>query len=60
VIQTLQEDPFTSSLRTHGLSGALKGLYACSVTDDIRIVFKLADGSIRLLNIGTHDEVYSV
>lgn len=45
-------------LHTHPLSGNLKGKYACSVTDDLRIVFTVRDNIIHLLDIGPHDEVY--
>jgi addiction module RelE/StbE family toxin len=54
----LRDDPFNPSLKTHGLSGNLKGRYTCSLTADIRIMFKLSDDTIHLLEIGSHDEVY--
>ncbi|MBF0344829.1 MAG: type II toxin-antitoxin system mRNA interferase toxin, RelE/StbE family [Nitrospirae bacterium] len=54
----LQQDPFNPFLKTHPLAGFLKGLYSCSLTHDIRIVFKLSDDAVHLINIGTHDEVY--
>jgi mRNA-degrading endonuclease YafQ of YafQ-DinJ toxin-antitoxin module len=58
VLAALKDDPFTHSLRTHRLTGSLDGLYACSLTGNIRIVFALTDDLVHLLNIGTHDEVY--
>ncbi|QWR78916.1 type II toxin-antitoxin system RelE/ParE family toxin [Candidatus Magnetomonas plexicatena] len=58
VLDLLQENPFSHSLKTHPLTGSLKGKYACSVTKDIRIIFELSDDTIHLLNIGSHDEVY--
>ncbi|MBF0564993.1 MAG: type II toxin-antitoxin system mRNA interferase toxin, RelE/StbE family [Nitrospirae bacterium] len=58
VFDLLQENPFMPSLKTHPLTGYLKGKYACSVTKDIRIIFELSDDTIYLLNIGSHDEVY--
>lgn len=51
-------NPFDPSLKSHKLSGNLKDRYACSLTHDIRITFKLSDDTVYLLNIGTHDVVY--
>ncbi|MEO5358504.1 MAG: type II toxin-antitoxin system mRNA interferase toxin, RelE/StbE family [Nitrospirae bacterium YQR-1] len=58
VFDLLQENPFATSLKTHFLTGSLKGRYACSVTRDIRIIFELSEDTVHLLNIGSHDEVY--
>ncbi|MBF0591898.1 MAG: type II toxin-antitoxin system mRNA interferase toxin, RelE/StbE family [Nitrospirae bacterium] len=58
VLRLLRQDPFNHSLKTHPLTGSLKGLYSCSLTHDIRIVFELNDYGVHILNIGTHDEVY--
>lgn len=57
-LKTLQENPFTPFLKTHKLSGNLKDRYSCSVTEDIRITFKLSDDAVVLLNIGSHGDVY--
>lgn len=57
-LSRLLEDPFDPELHCHPLSGNLKDRHACSVTYKIRIVFKLYDNIIHLLNIGNHDEVY--
>ena len=64
VLNELSEDPFQSRLRTHKLSGKLKGLWACWVEYDCRIIFAFEDDPdakvemIVLIDIGTHDEVY--
>ncbi len=58
LVGKLADNPFDRSLKTHALSGMLKGRYSCSLTDDIRIIFKCDDNTIYLLDIGTHDEVY--
>ncbi|MCL5061872.1 MAG: type II toxin-antitoxin system mRNA interferase toxin, RelE/StbE family [Nitrospirae bacterium] len=58
VLSLLQKDPFAPSLKTHSLSGRHKGKYACSLTYELRIVFKLYDDIVHLLDIGSHDEVY--
>lgn len=64
VLETLADDPFTPSLKTHKLRGQLEGLWACWVEYDCRIVFTLepdpagGEDVIVLADIGTHDEVY--
>lgn len=62
IIQALElfaSDPFHSSLRTHKLSGKLKGLWAFVVAYDCRVVFQFLDGQdVLLIDIGKHDEVY--
>ena len=51
-------------LKTHHLSGQLKGLHAGSVGYDCRIVFarqkhpKTGAETLLLINLGTHEEVY--
>ncbi|MEO5358183.1 MAG: type II toxin-antitoxin system mRNA interferase toxin, RelE/StbE family [Nitrospirae bacterium YQR-1] len=57
-LETLRDNPFTPSLKTHALSGNFSGRYSCSVTPDIRIVFELSEDTVHLLNIGSHYEVY--
>jgi len=54
----LSNDPFEPSLHTHALTGNLKGKYACSLTYELRAIFKIVDDTIHLLDIGSHDEVY--
>ncbi|MBF0328755.1 MAG: type II toxin-antitoxin system mRNA interferase toxin, RelE/StbE family [Nitrospirae bacterium] len=58
VLYKLAENPFNPQLHTHPLTGELKGKYACSLTYELRIVFKLNEDVVHLLDIGSHDEVY--
>lgn len=58
LLAKLANDPFDPNLHTHPLTGELKGKYACSLTHDLRVVFKLYDDIVHLLDIGSHDEVY--
>jgi addiction module RelE/StbE family toxin len=64
VLSLLEIDPFTPSLKTHKLQGELKGLWACSVEYDCRIIFcfQALEGedeeAIVLIDVGSHDEVY--
>lgn len=54
----LEKNPRDPRLKTHKLSGALKGFLAASITSEYRIVFYFMENSIFLFAIGTHDEVY--
>lgn len=58
VLDKLSQDIKHPSLHTHALKGKLAGTYACSLTYNLRIVFCLTPNSIKLINIGSHDEVY--
>ncbi len=58
-IETFVANPHQPSLRTHKLSGKLRGLWAFVVAYDCRIVFQFLDEqNILLIDIGKHDEVY--
>jgi len=54
------ENPFLPELKTHKLSGRLKGFWAFSVAHDCRVVFSFEDNNKTaiLSDIGSHDEVY--
>ncbi len=58
LLAKLANNPFDPALHTHPLTGVLKGKYACSLTHDLRVVFRLYDDIVHLLDIGSHDEVY--
>jgi mRNA-degrading endonuclease YafQ of YafQ-DinJ toxin-antitoxin module len=54
-------NPFDNSLKTHKLSGKLKGLLSFSVSYNIRVVFYFTNEKPQrsiFVNIGDHDEVY--
>ena len=52
-------DPFNPLLKTHKLSGKLKGLWVFSCLYDYRIIFKfIKKEEVLLIDIGSHDEVY--
>lgn len=55
-----RQDPFRPSLKLHGLTGALAGVQAVSLTYGYRLtlILKVAELEIVLLDIGSHDEVY--
>ena len=59
VLDLFGKDPFQFELKTHKLSGKLKGLWAFSVNYDCRVVFRfLSQNEVLLIDIGSHDEVY--
>lgn len=63
-LNLLVQDPFSPQLKTHKLKGKLQGSWACSVHQDLRVVFdfikaeKGEKDEIFLIEIGSHDEVY--
>ncbi len=60
IILILARDPFHPSLRLHALQGRLSGLHSVSLNMSYRITLELEiEGRlIKLINIGTHEEVY--
>ena len=55
------ENPFADVLKTHKLSGKLKGAWSFSVAFDLRVVFYFTKDKPKkavLVDIGNHDEVY--
>ena len=59
-LQLLEVYPSHPSLRLHTLKGRLKELYSVSVTLACRITlsFAIIEGSIVLIDVGAHDDVY--
>ncbi|MBI4066676.1 type II toxin-antitoxin system mRNA interferase toxin, RelE/StbE family [Candidatus Gottesmanbacteria bacterium] len=46
-------------LKTHALTGKLKGLYSFSITYGKRVTYVLVDADTALFtDVGSHDEVY--
>ncbi len=53
------EEPFSPQLRTHKLSGNLKGTWAFSINNEYRVLFEfIGENKVLLIDFGTHDEVY--
>ena len=59
-VKLFTSDPFHPSLKTHKLSGKLRGLWSYTVEYNLRVVFSFVDGSSKAIfvDLGTHDEVY--
>lgn len=53
-------NPKDTRLHTHALKKRMRGKWAFSVTDDVRIIFVWTEKSAaRFLAIGSHTDVYS-
>ncbi|MBC7587577.1 MAG: hypothetical protein H7178_04380 [Chitinophagaceae bacterium] len=60
-LEIFVNDPFDARLKTHKLSGKLKGLSSFPVEYDLRVVFYFTKGNplkAVLVDIGNHNEVY--
>jgi mRNA-degrading endonuclease YafQ of YafQ-DinJ toxin-antitoxin module len=58
-VQWFTANAHDSRLRTHKLSGELRGLWSFTVEYDVRVVFYfLPRQRAVFVDIGTHDEVY--
>ena len=54
-------NPYENKLKTHKLSGKLKGLYSFSIENNLRVVFYFTkENPVKAIfvDIGNHDEVY--
>lgn len=58
VLRRLVVDPRDPILRTHRLKGELADYWACTVDDDVRLLFRWDGDVLFLVNLGTHDQVY--
>lgn len=58
VINLLENDLQTPSLKTHKLHGRMDNSYACSIDHRYRIVFSFDNKYVYPESIGTHDDVY--
>ncbi len=61
ILELFINDPFDSKLKTHKLSGKLKGLWSFSIEYDLRVIFFFTNDKPKkaiFVDIGTHDEVY--
>lgn len=58
VVRRLAADPRDPVLRTHRLKGELADYWACTVDDDLRLLFRWDGDEVLLWNLGSHDQVY--
>jgi addiction module RelE/StbE family toxin len=58
-IKLFEKNPDDTRLENHALKRKMKGKWAFSITDDIRIVYEwTSKQSVRFLAIGGHTKVY--
>ena len=62
VYELMEKNIFDPKLKTHKLQGELKERWSCSLTYNLRIIFKFREINnekvIELLMVGDHDSVY--
>jgi len=62
VYKMMEEDLFNPKLKTHKLKGEFRERWSCSLTYDLRIIFRIKEHDkekvIELLTMGSHDMVY--
>ncbi len=47
-------------LRSHRLTGSMKGKQTFSINGNIRVIFQESQDSIEFLDIGSHNQVYKL
>ena len=52
------KDPQSPLLRVHQLRGVKKEYWSFSVIGDIRVIFKADGQTLKLYDIGSHNQVY--
>jgi mRNA interferase YafQ len=57
-LRRFASDPRDPLLRTHKLKGELRGYWAFTVDDDLRVLFRWEGEEAFLVHLGSHDEVY--
>jgi mRNA-degrading endonuclease YafQ of YafQ-DinJ toxin-antitoxin module len=58
-VEIFVQNPHDARLRTHKLSGELRGLWSFTIEYDVRVVFSFLPGDRAVFeDIGSHDEVY--
>lgn len=60
-LENFTDDPFNTKLKTHKLSGKLKGMWSFSIERNLRVVFyftKDKPPKAIFVDIGSHNEVY--
>lgn len=59
-VKWFANNPDDTRLDNHSLARKMKGKWAFSVADDIRIVYRwIGKSTVRFLAIGPHQEVYT-
>ncbi len=54
----LEEQELPSEARDHDLSGAYKDTREFHISGDLLVVYRIEDGALQLLRIGTHSQLF--
>ena len=57
-LQLFEKDPLDSELDDHPLTGAMRNLRSFSITGDVRVIYYRSGSLIKLVDIGSHQQVY--
>jgi addiction module RelE/StbE family toxin len=58
-LEMFLDNPYAPQLRMHRLSGKLSGQWVFSIDGDYRVIFEfVSEGTVMLIDFGTHEEVY--
>ena len=59
LLELFAENPFDPSLNNHALQGSLRNYRSIDITGDYRLMYEwTGDGRVRLIDIGTHSNLY--
>lgn len=57
-MKEIADNPFSLHLKTHKLSGSLRGCFASKITYGYRIIFTIKGDELCFIDVGSHDEIY--
>lgn len=57
-VELFRLNPSDPRLKTHALTGKLKGLYSFSATFGKRVTYEIVENKALFVDVGSHDEVY--
>jgi mRNA-degrading endonuclease YafQ of YafQ-DinJ toxin-antitoxin module len=57
-MKEIAKNPFSSTLKTHKLTGYLNDCFGSKITFGSRIIFTMNNEELCFIDIGSHDQVY--
>ena len=57
-IELFMQDPYHSVLRNHAVGRAYPGCRSVNVTGDVRALYRVREGAVIFVLIGTHAQLY--
>lgn len=58
VKKLLRKEPLELKFKDHKLSGNKKGFRECHIKPDLLLVYQILENEIRLIDIGTHSQLF--